>query len=327
MRCPSPAPDAVLRFRREAERLCRGAPERLGVAVSGGPDSLALLLLAHGAWPGRVRAATVDHRLRPESAGEAAFVGRVCSELGVAHAVLMPDAPPEGNLQSAARALRYRLLGDWAEAEEVGWIATGHHLDDQAETLLMRLVRGSGLPGLAGVRAAGPLPGTPDLRLIRPLLGWRRADLRGIVAAAGIEPVEDPSNSDPRYDRSRIRGILAAADWIAPEAVARSAGALAEAEEALDWAADRLAAERMRAAGSGLALDVVGLPPELRRRLVLEALRRLGVEAPPRGHALQRLLGALEAGETATLAGVKAMGGATWRFAPAPPRRASREEA
>lgn len=322
MRGPSPVPEQIERFRRDAEALCGGAPAKLGAAVSGGPDSFALLLLAAAAWPERVCAATVDHGLRPESRQEAALVAHVCASLGIPHAILAGDASPEGNIQSAARAMRYRLLGAWAEKEKIGWIATGHHVDDQAETLLMRLLRGSGLPGLAAIRPASPLPGeSGEVRLVRPLLGWRRAELAAIVAAAGIAAVADPSNSDPRYDRSRIRSLLAGAPWIDPEPLARSSGALAEAEEALAWTAERLARERIRRDGPVLTLDSRDLPPELRRRLALEALRRLGAEAPPRGDALQRLLRALERGETASLAGVMCSGGAVWRFAAAPPRR------
>lgn len=321
MPAPSPAPETVERFRRDAEALCGGAPESIGIAVSGGPDSLALLLLAQAAWPDRVRAATVDHRLRPESAAEAAFVAELCAGLGIPHRILTPEAPPQGNVQSAARALRYRLLGLWAAEHGIGRIATAHHLDDQAETVLMRLLRGAGLPGLAAIRAAGPLPGGEGaVRLIRPLLGWRRAELAAIVAAAGIAAVSDPANVDPRYDRARIRSLIAASPWIEPEPLARSAGALAEAEAALAWAAARLAQERIREAEDGAVLDPAGLPAELRRRLVLDLLGRLGAEAP-RGEALQRLLTALEAGETATLAGIKCRGGAVWTFAPAPPRR------
>lgn len=322
MRGPSPGSEATQRFRRGVEALTGGAPARIGVAVSGGPDSLALLLLAHSAWPDRVRAATVDHKLRPESAAEAAFAADLCAKLPVPHRILVPSAPPEGNIQSAARALRYRLLGAWAAEEGIGWIATAHHVDDQAETLLMRLLRGSGLPGLAAIRPTAPLPeGDGAVRLIRPLLSWRRRDLADIVSAAGIEAVTDPGNTDPRYDRARLRALLSETAWIDPEPLARSAGALAEAEEALVWAARALAEQRVRRDGAGFTLDPAGLPAELRRRLVLDVLARLGAPAPPRGDALQRLLLALDSGETATLTGIKCRGGLSWRFEAAPPRR------
>jgi tRNA(Ile)-lysidine synthase len=297
------------RFRADTLALTGAAPGRLGLAVSGGPDSLALLLLAHAAFPEAIAAATVDHGLRAESAAEARFVARICAGLGVPHASLNADEAIAGNVQAGARALRYRLLGQWAAHEDIAFLATAHHRDDQAETLLMRLNRGAGLSGLAGVRARTEIGG---LAVVRPLLGWSRAELAAI--AAPLEPVEDPSNTDPRYDRARLRRSLAGADWLDAAAFARSAQALAEAEEALDWAAERVIAERV----AGGAFDPAGVPVELRRRIVL---RLLGAAEPPRGSDLQRLLAALEAGETATLAGVKCTGGTLWHFAPAPPRR------
>jgi tRNA(Ile)-lysidine synthase len=313
-----PQPDFVARFRADLEALTGGAPGLFGVAVSGGPDSLALLLLAQAAFPGQVRAATVDHGLRAESAGEAAFVAGLCARLGVPHAILPADAAIAGNVQSAARALRYRLLAGWARGEGVGWLLTAHHQDDQAETLLMRLQRGAGLAGLSGIRAATSIAG---VAVARPLLGWPRAALAAIVAQAGIDPVEDPSNADEAYDRARLRKRLAEAQWLDVPALARSAGALAEAEAALEWALERLIAERVERASGTVSFDPEGIPAELRRRALLRILAMLAPADPPRGDALQRLLGRLDAGGTATLAGVKCEGGPVWRFAAAPLRR------
>ncbi len=318
MTVPPPPPASVARFLGDLERLTGAGPAKLGVAVSGGPDSLALLLLACAACPGRIEAATVDHGLRPESAAEAVFVAETCARLGVPHAILAADKAIRGNVQSAARALRYRLLGGWAAAAGLAWLLTAHHADDQAETLVMRLNRGAGLAGLSGIRARTAIAGLP---VARPLLGWRRAELAGIVSAAGLAPIFDPSNSDDRFDRVRIRKRLAETDWLDPLPLARSAAALAEADAALDWAAERLAGERVAPAEGGLALAPAGLPAELRRRLLLRVLATLGPAVPPRGEAVQRLLVTLEAGGTATLAGVKCSGGAVWRFAPEPPRR------
>lgn len=299
------------RFRADLEALSGGEPGTIGVAVSGGPDSLALLLLAQAAFPGRVRAATVDHRLRAESAAEAAFVAEVCARLGVPHAILAADRTLSGNVQAEARALRYRLLGDWAEAEGARWLLTAHHADDQAETVLMRLGRGAGVAGLSGVRAANGA-------VLRPLLGWRRSELAGIVAGAGLDPVADPSNEDESYDRVRLRHRLAETPWLDPAALARSAAALADADAALEWSAERLIDERVRRDGDLATFDPAGIPAELRRRIVLDLL---GAARPPRGEAVQRLIAALEAGGTATLAGMKCTGGPVWRFTPAPRRR------
>src|SRR4051812_14287712 len=131
--------EQVARFRADLERLTGGAPVRLGIAVSGGPDSLALLLLASAAYPGRIEAATVDHGLRPEGAAEAAFVGRLCVRLGLPHAILRAQMTETANVQAAARTRRYALLTQWLAATGAAFLATAHHLDDQAETLVMRL--------------------------------------------------------------------------------------------------------------------------------------------------------------------------------------------
>ncbi len=319
MTVPPPAPEAVARFRANLEILTGGTSEPLGIAVSGGPDSLALLLLAHAARPGGVHAATVDHGIRPESAAEAVFVADICAQLGVPHAILRADVPISGNIQSAARALRYRLLGTWAGETGCACVLTAHHADDQAETLLMRLLRGAGVAGLAGVRARTRID---SLEVIRPLLGWRRSELATIVDGAGLAAVDDPSNADPRFDRARLRRILVEADWLDPAALARSAAALAEAEEAIDWVAGRLYAERARAEGAVLRIDMQSVPPELRRRLVLRAIAALAPDAAPRGPEVDRLLIALAAGGTATLTGLRCdADGEVWRFALAPPRR------
>ena len=307
--------ELIVRFRRDLERLTRGAAGRFGVAVSGGPDSLALLLLAVRAFPGAVQAATVDHQLRPESAAEAELVARLCAGLGVAHAILLPDAPIRGSLQAEARRVRYALLEGWRAREGLDWLLTAHHLDDQAETLLMRLNRGAGVAGLSGIRAVNG-------HLVRPLLGWRHAELVEIVADAGWSAVEDGSNADRRFDRVRMRQALAESDWLDPGPIARSAAALAEAEEALAWTTARLLDERAEQTGDGWRVDASGLPAELRRRLVLAILARLGAAPMPRGEEVGRLLAALDLGATATLAGIKCSGGKDWRFAVAPPRRA-----
>jgi tRNA(Ile)-lysidine synthase len=303
----------VARFRADLEALTGGAPERLGVAVSGGPDSLALLLLAHAAYPGRVHAATVDHGLRPEGTAEAAFVAGICDPLSIPHATLRAEMSETSNIQAAARTRRYALLTQWSAGVGAPFLATAHHLDDQAETLVMRLSRGSGLSGLSGIRAVNP-------PIVRPLLGWRRRELAEIVREAGLEPVADPSNADDRFDRVRVRRRLAEADWLRPEPLARSAGALAQADEAMEWMVERLRRERIHGTPDEFTLDPAGLPAELRRRLVVAILAAMDRPAP-RGEDVARLLVTLGDGGAGTLAEVKCTGGALWRFTPAPPRR------
>jgi len=286
----------------------------LGLAVSGGPDSLALLLLAGRVRPDNLRAATVDHQLRPEAAAEAAAVAAICARLGVPHDILTVRV--EGSVQAAAREARYAALGDWCVAHGLTHLATAHHADDQAETLLMRLARGAGLSGLAGIRATRPL--CPDVTLVRPLLGARKVELEAIVAAAGLQPALDPSNADPRYDRTAARGLLAATDWLDPVRLAQSAAHLADAEAAIEWATDRAFSERF----DGMSLDPEGLPHEILRRLVLRVFA--AHEETPRGPDLARLIGALQAGQPATLGTLKASPGKRWTFTPAPARKRAR---
>ncbi|MDE2042490.1 MAG: tRNA lysidine(34) synthetase TilS, partial [Alphaproteobacteria bacterium] len=167
-------PDEISRFRNDVERLA-GGDVRLGLAVSGGPDSLAMLLLAHAAYgASAAMVATVDHGLRPEARQEATYVGQVSAALNMAHFILTPPAPITGSLQMQARKARYAALENWRVAQNLSYILTAHHIDDQVETLMMRLNRGSGVSGLAGIRAR-------NNTVIRPLLGWRRAELRDIV--------------------------------------------------------------------------------------------------------------------------------------------------
>ncbi len=311
-------PDALVRrFADDVDRLIgANATGRIGVAVSGGPDSLALLLLANAAFAGWVEAATVDHRLRVGSAAEASFVADICAARGIAHAILTVDSLPDGNVPAAARVARYAALATWADARAIDWIMTGHHADDQRETMIMRLNRGAGVAGLAGVRAR-------QGRIMRPLLHWRHEELAMIVVNAGIVAIDDPTNHDDSYDRARLRKILHDTDWLDPQAMSRSADALSEADGALDWSADRLEAAHVTQDGNGVmfAHGSEAIPAELVRRLVLRCLRRIDSACEPRGIALGRLIATLEGGGTATLGTVIACGGDEWRFSPAPPRR------
>ena len=314
-------PDAALtaRFPADFDALV-GPGVKIGVAVSGGPDSLALLIFAAVARPGLIVAATVDHGLRPESRGEAEMVAGVCERIDVPHTILKADwsKAPESNLQARARDARYLLLGEWALERGLVAVATAHHLDDQAETLLMRLARGAGVGGLGATRARRPL--AEGVLLVRPLLGWRKAELAALVTGLGIKPVDDPSNRDLRHDRVRMREWLKRADWANPERLAASAAWLNEADEALDWALTPLAATRIADDGETLVVDPSGIPRELQRRLLLAAFAELGAPRP-RGPELARALDTLRKGGVTTLAGLKLEGGTTWRLRPAPPRR------
>ena len=307
--------DLLARF---AADLGVHAGTSLAVAVSGGPDSLALLLLAHGVAGARITALTVDHGLRAESAAEARFVAALSADLGVAHHILpvIVEASGDGP-QAAARAARYEAMGTWCAAAGIGALLTAHHADDQAETVLMRLARGAGVGGLAGIRRERPL--NDAVTLVRPLLGWKKAELVAIVRAAGVDAVDDPSNRSPRYDRTAVRALLAESPLFDPARIAASASHLAEADAALDWATARALADRLTRKEDAILLNPADLPAEIVRRMLVTVFAAFG--PVPDGPSLARLGERLAAGSAATLGGVKASPGAFWRFAPAPPRR------
>ena len=317
-----PPPELVARFREALDRLW---PEggRLGLAVSGGPDSMAMLLLAQAAIPGKFEVATVDHGLRPEAAEECVLVQRACRKRGVPCQALTVTVG-RGNLQNEARAARYAALGNWAADHGLSALATAHHADDQAETLVMRLNRGSGLAGLAGVREVGWLEDFDAFVLIRPLLTFRRFELRSVVDRAGESFAQDSSNDDATFDRVRVRKALDEADWLDPRAWAKSAAHLAEAEEAMNFLAHQAWVEGAIREGDMIRVKYNGWRA-VQRRLLERAIRELG--GAPRGSDVDRLLNRLEFGQGGNLAGVlvtaehDAGTGATWVFRPEPPRR------
>lgn len=244
------------------ERLGPFEPRpRLAVAVSGGPDSMALLLLADE-WArrrgGDVVALTVDHRLRPESATEAVQVGAWCAARGIDHAVLACERNiPQSRLQERAREMRYALLADVCRRRRVVYLLTGHQMDDQAETFLFRMGRGSGVAGLAGVPAAATMAG---VRVLRPLLGVRRARLAATCAALGQPVIDDPSNRDRRFARVVLRERIAELEYlgIGVPAMARAAAAMAAARAGAERAVSDLAAASMSLFPEGFAeIDAV----------------------------------------------------------------------
>ena len=313
-------PAVVERFTHDLDALVpRDAP--MGIAVSGGADSMALLALAHHARPGMVKAVTVDHGLRPESGEEARQVARCCVQLGVSHqtlAVAWPDGPPTSNVEARSREARYERLRGWAIREHLGFVATGHHADDQAETLLMRLARGSGLSGMAGIRA---IKGDRDHSIVRPLLRWTRAELAQVADSAGMPIAHDPHNEDPSFDRARLRAALAAAGFEDAGAYAATAEHLAEAEAALQWMLFEVGDRALSRQGDAVRLDLAGIPRELRRRLLATAVHLVDGKVP-RGPALMRAMQAVEAGGKISLGATCIHAdGNVWTIAPAPPRR------
>ncbi|WP_280860280.1 tRNA lysidine(34) synthetase TilS [Pararhodobacter sp. SW119] len=280
----------------------------LGLAVSGGGDSMALLALAAERAPADVslRAVSVDHGLRPEARDELRLVADLAARLGLPHAVVHWSEAARGNLQAAAREARYRLIANWARDCGVGSVALAHTMDDQAETILLRLARGSGVDGLAGMVASREAMG---LRWLRPFLGVARTDLRAALSARGIDWAEDPSNSDPRFHRVRARQALAALAPLGIDAagLAATAGRMQRARDALEAQTWQALAEHARDDLGTVIVDrtALALGPEIRDRLFAHLLMELtGAPHRPRLAALQRWIDSATA-RGGTLAGLR----------------------
>lgn len=253
------------------------------VAISGGPDSMALLLLAR-AWarePGRPRlfAATVDHGLRPSSRSEAQQVAAWCGELGVPHRLLVWEGEkPSARIQERAREARYALLDACARRLGAPALLTGHHADDQYETVLFRLLRGSGIAGLAGM-AETSLRG--DLLHGRPLLGQPKAALIAVCEAANQPFVQDLSNNDPRFARTGLRRAaeLLRESGFGPQGLLRLSARAARADAALTQAADALASDalvgRDKASAQFRAQPLAQAAEELALRILCREIERI----------------------------------------------------
>ena len=279
----------------------------LGLAVSGGGDSMALLNMCVAAGL-RVEAVTVDHGLRPEAAGEAAWVGQVCAGLKVGHQVLHWHWDGAGNVQDMARRGRRALIADWALRRGITTVALAHTEDDVAETLLMRLARGSGLDGLA--RMAHDWD-EAAVRWIRPVLSFRRAALRQWLQGRGLTWIEDPSNDNEAFERVRIRKALAVLVplGITSHGLSRSAELLSEAQSAVDWSAEVVGHKALLPVGNAIEMvdELMGaMVPEMRRQMFLSVLRRLGpADYDPRGWSLIGVIEAVGQMKGATIAGVR----------------------
>lgn len=245
-RAPERLPERVLEVVRRERLWAPGAP--VAVACSGGLDSSALLLALHetrAAHGAALRVLSVDHGLRPAAAAEAAAVGALAASLGLPFTLLRLGLSPGPDLAARARAARRAALVEAAGAGAP--VATGHHADDQAETVLQRLFSGAGARGLAGLRpAAGPF--------VHPLIEEERADLRAFAALRGLGWCEDPSN--PASQRGRLRALLAATLGRGPvRALARSARLLAQDDALLDLLAANALAELTAADPSRLPMN------------------------------------------------------------------------
>jgi tRNA(Ile)-lysidine synthase len=319
------------------------------LAASGGPDSTALLVLA-ARWRAnlkqgpRLLAVTIDHALRPESRGEARTVKRVAQGLGIAHRTIRWTGPkPTTGIQAAARRARYRILAEAARKAGARHILTAHTLDDQAETILFRLARGSGLAGLSGMARLAPLPWEGGaLVLVRPFLDVAKSRLIATVEAADTPCIEDPSNTDPRFARARLRKImpLLATEGLDAGKLAMLARRVTRSEAAheiaVQEALSRVSLTQWSNSGP-IMLDrqqFATLPAEVALRLLGRAIGRVGDEGPVELGKLEALFDAIQEWGTPgqggrlrrTLAGALiTLDSAALRIVRAPPRRSRRQ--
>lgn len=233
------------------------------LAASGGPDSTALVLMA-ASWsrkPGRprVEVATVDHALRAGAAAEAQGVAALCDRLGLPHHLLTWRGPkPQSRIQERARVARYDLLRQCAQQIGAQFLVTAHHADDQAETVLFRLLRGSGIGGLRGMDAMADLDG---VTLARPLLGLRKGELVAFCQALNVPFALDPSNEDPRFARTHLRDLLArlADDGLTADVLTRLARRAGRMEDAV--------ARQLRQAQTRFSVGAIDAPALFREPL------------------------------------------------------------
>jgi tRNA(Ile)-lysidine synthase len=283
------------------------------LAVSGGPDSLALMWLAarwrHALTRGpRLLAVTIDHGLRREAAREAREVKRLARSLGLTHRTMRwTGAKPKSGLPAAARSARYRLLVKAARESGATHILTAHTRDDQAETLLMRLVRGSGIAGLSAMARESEREG---VRLARPLLDVPKSQLIATLRKAKLGFADDPTNRDVSFTRPRLRALMPALAAEGGDArnLARLASRLARANTAIELlvdGAERYLTLRDRMTAALSDADVVAaksfdarafaaMSDEIRLRLLLRAINRFGHEGPAELGKVEVLLSALD---------------------------------
>lgn len=292
------------------------------LAVSGGPDSVALMLLA-ARWAKSLKnnsglrkpalvVATVDHGLRSEAKREAADVAKLARKLGLKHRTLKwTGRKPATGLQQAARLARYRLLADAARKVGAAHVLTAHTLDDQAETVLIRMSRGSGITGLGAMARVASVPGEngalSDVKLVRPLLDIPKARLIATLHAAKTPFAVDPSNRDPRFTRARLRGLMPqlAEEGLDARRLSQLARRLKRADTALEAAVDRAHGELAAGLGSAGSYDAAGfirLPAEIALRLLGRAVNSIGDEGPVELGKLEALFKALK---TAQKAGIR----------------------
>ncbi|MGZ6021056.1 MAG: tRNA lysidine(34) synthetase TilS [Rhizomicrobium sp.] len=307
---PSAAESLEASFAQAMDRLiAAGAPWPGAVAVSGGGDSIALMHLL-AAWAKKSQrpqphVVTVDHGLRKESAADARKVMRWAKSAGLKSKALRWHGPhPRSDIEAAAREARYRLMGEWARKNKITALYVAHTRDDQAETFLLRLMRGSGLDGLAAMRAVTsyPLGEFRELSIVRPLLTLERAQVRSHLESLGHDWLEDAMNADERFARVRLRKAWAALEeaGLSKQRLASAASHLARAREALDAVTEAVLLRACRRFGSGIQVDraaLVSAPREIGLRALAQLLMIVSGQAyRPRFERLERLFDQLAAG-------------------------------
>jgi tRNA(Ile)-lysidine synthase len=316
----------------------------LVLAVSGGPDSIALMVLV-ARWAQSLKkkpelvVATVDHGLRAEAKREAADVAKLARKLGLKHRTLKwTGKKPATGLQQAARLARYRLLAGAARKANAAHILTAHTLDDQAETVLIRMSRGSGITGLGAMARVAPVPGEGDIELVRPLLDIPKTRLIATLRAAKISFATDPSNRDPRFTRARLRGVM---PQLAEEGLdARRLSQLAQRLKRADAAIEAMVREASEWLGRDAPPGVMAfekggcviLPAEIVMRILGRAIAQVGDEGPVELGKLEALFEALKTAHKSgirryrrSLAGaVVTLGDAEITVERAPPRRGAK---
>jgi tRNA(Ile)-lysidine synthase len=282
--------------------VAMGAPWPGAIAVSGGGDSVALMHLL-ATWARRRKRpapaiVTVDHGLRAGSASDARKVVRWAKSAGLkSHALRWEGPHPNSDIEAAARQARYRLMGEWARANDIDALYVAHTLDDQAETFLLRLIRGSGLDGLSAMRTVAPypIPGFRELRLVRPLLSFERAHVRAHLKARKVQWVEDAMNDDERFARVRLRKAWPALEGagLSRFRVAAAAAHLARARDALEMVTDAVFRRAVRPSQGGVHVDgaaLVSAPREIGLRALAQLLQLVSQKPyRPRFERLERL--------------------------------------
>jgi len=274
--------------------------EIIAVGISGGPDSFALLkLLSEWSYNKNVKiiAITVDHNLRDESAAEAAYVGKLISNwTNVEHVILKWEGDkPKSSIMEEARKFRYKLMSEYLNKNNGKYLFIGHHMDDQAETVLFRLCKGSGIKGLSGIR---DIQKTDDMLVIRPLLNFTKQELIDICKHYKIKFITDPSNTNEDYTRPRLRSLRnsLANEGLSAKRLSKLAQRMNNCENALDHYAEKLV-NKARSENEAILLnmcDILSEPSEIRNRAIIKIIGLIGKNKSDYGVRLHRAETALD---------------------------------